>query len=826
MSKVRNTNKKTGSKGNFFQSVKGKILFMGVLGIAAALIIGVVGATSINKNAQNSEIVSLVDEVNVLQAQNLANDALYQYYVDENYLDATLTNLDEMGQKSGKLQTIAGPGYQESISAIISNVDKSKSNYNELKKIHSSRGYESSAGKYQEYTKSSQDLADSFTSLVNNNDWIEIHWIDATFGEGGSSVSVDGKNYTKMIYKYALPEAGKRNNLIFRVGGTFSYKGAYYIKNIKLMNGSEELPLDLSQMEIAEMSGDGLESAELADFGGETAIKVNAKYDEANATWEEVSTAISVVDYDMENYPDLYYELYIDPSIITPGVAFKYGGAISGVYGFASELENLDSMVATYSKLVVEGKDVSGNLSDIEALMAEIEENIPKYTTDPSLAEISQGFLNSKKALFEELKTTDQQTLALKADNLAINTALSELSESVQGQAVNDMNSVRSSVTVIILVVLIISVVVLLIILGRISLGINKSVKSFQSAIEEIASGKISSRANDSGKDEFADFASSLNNFLDTLEGTIDKVKEVSDILADTGLNLEESASKTKQVAGEISETISEISKGAGEQAKDIETSSQKVVDIRSNIQQILDSVSNLSDKSESMSTSGKEANSNMTNLTRSSDSTTDAFTRIVSQVHKTDESVGKIQEAVSLIASVADQINLLSLNASIEAARAGDAGRGFAVVASEISNLADQTNQSTKIIEDIIHNLSEESNKTVATINEVTELIDEQKTSIDETSNIFEDVSIGIDFTKESVVDVLDQAKSCETSGETVVDLMTNLSAISQENAASAETTSSSMAELNKETARLADASVELKRLADELKEDLEFFK
>ena len=120
---------------------------------------------------------------------------------------------------------------------------------------------------------------------------------------------------------------------------------------------------------------------------------------------------------------------------------------------------------------------------------------------------------------------------------------------------------------------------------------------------------------------------------------------------------------------------------------------------------------------------------------------------------------------------------------------------------------------------------MSEESNRTVATINEVTGLIEDQKNSIDSTGSAFENVSLGIDFTRSSVSEVLDQAQACENASETVADLMTNLSAISEENAASAETTSVAMTQLNEETTRLAETSAELKRYADELQEDLEFF-
>ena len=274
-----------------------------------------------------------------------------------------------------------------------------------------------------------------------------------------------------------------------------------------------------------------------------------------------------------------------------------------------------------------------------------------------------------------------------------------------------------------------------------------------------------------------------------------------------------------------VSTALEEIAQGAATQAGDISDSSQQVSRMQENMYQITASVGSLTDTSREMSEKGAEAAMIVQELSSTSDQTTDAFIKISEQIHKTNASVVKIQEVVNLIAEVASQTNLLSLNASIEAARAGEAGRGFAVVASEIQKLAEQTNSSAKVIDDIILTLSKESQETVLSINEVTDMIMNQKTKLDETRMKFGVVEEGICAAATGMKTVQEQADVCGRSGEHVVSLMTNLSAIAEENAATTEQTNASMNDLNDATASLARTAEELKKLSVAVEENLNYF-
>ena len=801
------------------QSMKGKAALMGVLAIASSVVIGGVGIISINRIVNNGETETLINSIIKLQTEDKANDALYQYYTDRQYLDDIQVNQQQMLENVDK---VTNPEYRDIVAKIRSGVETTKSNYDTIVKLHNERGYDKETGKYSEFSSTNDQLNESFEALINTNDWVEFSWIDANLGDG-ELVEIDGKQYYKLIYDRELPVVGKRLDIVPRLGGTLTYKTSFYLTNLKFTGGSGNVDVDLTSLESVDGSGDGLAGCSLTTFNGVPAIKVDGKFDAANSTWEETQVNIPIDQYDNQEHISFYYEMYLENT--GDVFEYKYGGALKGRYDFYANSEQLVKLVEEYSRLVVEGKDVADIREQIQAILDDIELNIPKFSTSKEATEDSLAKFKAMRSAYDSMVALDDSMLELKTANAAANAIIEEECISLDNAVVQSTQSVKNSALLIMIVSLLASAVVLLFITIVISRSIDSNVKSFRKSLDKIAQGRIGIRVKQNRKDEFSQFGESINKFLDTLQHIIVELQNMSNVLSDKGIELEDEADKTQSATENISSALSDISHGATAQAGDIEDSSQQIIGMCDNISNIIKSVGQLSETSEQMNRNSSEASNIVKELADTSDMTSAAFDKIAAQIIKTNESVVKIQEAVDLIASIASQTNLLSLNASIEAARAGEAGRGFAVVASEIQKLAEQTNTSAGIIDTIIVTLSQESEETVRSINDVTTMIQDQKQKLEETQDKFKAVNEGIKSTDREMNGVLSQADDCSKAGEHAVDLMTNLSAIAEENAASTEQTSASMAELDSGTSSLADTARELKRLSDSLNESLNYF-
>ncbi len=358
---------------------------------------------------------------------------------------------------------------------------------------------------------------------------------------------------------------------------------------------------------------------------------------------------------------------------------------------------------------------------------------------------------------------------------------------------------------------------------------LSSGIKIAEKVIEEMASGNLNVSIHPRAKkrtDEIGAMNRTLEKFIIKMKTIMSDIKGSADILLDSGNSLDEMATRTNETTGEISRAIEDISRGAVSQAEEIESASVQIGNMGNQIEETVGSVAHLGNTAEQMKKDSDESAVLIGELSVSNDRTTEAIHKIGKQVHATNDSVQMIRQAVEIITSIAGETNLLSLNASIEAARAGEYGRGFAVVASEIQKLAEQSNASARTIEKVIDGLLAESETTVKVMEEVELIIAEQQAKLNETKEKFERVIHGVDAADREAEAIRGYTKSCDESKAIVVDVISNLSAISEENAASTEETTASMQELNATITLLAEAAGNLKELSEDLNRDMEFFK
>jgi methyl-accepting chemotaxis protein len=325
--------------------------------------------------------------------------------------------------------------------------------------------------------------------------------------------------------------------------------------------------------------------------------------------------------------------------------------------------------------------------------------------------------------------------------------------------------------------------------------------------------------------DEIGVMARSLNTTIEKLRNIITHIFNSTEVLMQEGTQLSEMSEQTSRSTTEVSRAIEEISNGAVTQAEEVEGATQLVSSMGHQIEDIVANINELFQVSEKMQKAGQNAQENMNLLQASNEQTNAAIGKVAENVEKTDHSVEAISETLTLITDIADETNLLSLNASIEAARAGEAGKGFAVVAGQIQKLAEESNASASKIEEIISTLAADSANTLSVMDELRNNIKVQQEKMADTIGKFEDVSGGIVTSNDSTKYIQKQASDCDASRISVVDIIQNLSALSEENAAATEQTTASMEELNSTIKSLAKSAGGLQELALSLENEIKFF-
>lgn len=326
-------------------------------------------------------------------------------------------------------------------------------------------------------------------------------------------------------------------------------------------------------------------------------------------------------------------------------------------------------------------------------------------------------------------------------------------------------------------------------------------------------------------KDETGAMSRAIDILRTELADVIGQIKKQSGDLHQASMVMKSSAEEVSVSVEQVEKAVSEIAQGATSQAQETQVATENVIVMGSMIEETNDEVARLRDNALQMDTAGEQAMKILEELTAVNKQTKEAVQIIAHQTTTTNESALKIKEATDMITDIAEETNLLSLNASIEAARAGEQGRGFAVVAGQIQKLAEQSNESAKQIAAIIDSLLIDSEKAVETMEEVKSVIEQQNIHVTNTGKAFEDVKQGIDKSMEGIGAIADKTHQLDEARIKVVDIVQNLTAIAEENAASTEETSASAAEVGSVMINIADNAKNLNQIADGLEGSVKQF-
>lgn len=326
-------------------------------------------------------------------------------------------------------------------------------------------------------------------------------------------------------------------------------------------------------------------------------------------------------------------------------------------------------------------------------------------------------------------------------------------------------------------------------------------------------------------KDEVGNIMRAVLKLRGELTAVVTELKNQSGNLFEQSDSLSKSASDTMNNMKDTDRAVDEMANGATMLAQETQSASENVIEIGNMIDKVNDNTEELAKDADNMKELGENAENILRQLIAGQKEMVTHIGVVNDKTHEANKAAGKISEVVNLITEIASQTNLLSLNASIEATRAGEAGRGFAVVAENIKQLAEQTTSSAADIQNIIHDLEQKSGETVEKTEAVNNIVNKQSEDMKQTADILNQVITGITGLIDKIDSIAVSVENMDKSKENVVDVIGNLSSVSQENAASTEETSASTTMAMETVKKIADEAVKLKDIAQELEDRMRQF-
>lgn len=343
-------------------------------------------------------------------------------------------------------------------------------------------------------------------------------------------------------------------------------------------------------------------------------------------------------------------------------------------------------------------------------------------------AELDTVFNGNTTSFMNEWEGTPAYnvTVPIKEGDTVVSSISVGISVSNMEKSIN--NDIIKSIVVGI-IILILSAIIGTIIGTRVA----KPIEKIKDTVERIGNGDLTAEYEITGKDEIGRLATVSQGTTNNIRDLVRKIKSISGGLNNISKDISNGGQQVSIASEEIAASVSSVSEEGVKQTEALEDAVRLLEDFSLDLNNVNNKLTQLTEGGEFIKEDANRGAKKITDLSNSIEDMQNSFTVVKNKVGNLDESISQINSIVDVINSVASQTNLLALNASIEAARAGDAGRGFSVVAEEIKKLAEEVLTSSKHITQLVSNVMKETHDVSDTTELATKIVEKSKGNVED---------------------------------------------------------------------------------------------